>query len=241
MKEKIEIMGIPFLNQPRSELLASYVYPALTSHTKRFVVTANPEIVMLTKEMESYREAVLAADYVIPDGTGIILASKIIGTPLPERIPGFELMTDLIAYADEQGLSCYFLGASKTVNNRVVDKLKEMYPHLRIAGHHHGFFDLDDHEVVEQVVKAKPDLIFVALGAPRQEEWIYRHYQLFDKGVFMGVGGSFDVIAGNVKRAPDIWIKLNLEWLYRLLAQPKRFKRTLKVFEFIIRIIFKRY
>lgn len=241
MTEKIEIMGIPFLNKTREQLLDSYVYPALKTRSKLFLVTANPEIVMLAKEMEDYEETVLRADYVIPDGTGVVLASKIMGTPLPERIPGFELMTDLINYADENGLSCFFLGASKTVNNQLVDNVRKLYPNLKIAGHHHGFFDLEDEDVVEKVVQAEADLVFVALGAPRQEKWITKHYDSFKSGLFMGVGGSFDVLAGNVKRAPKIWIKLNLEWLYRLLTQPQRWKRILKVFEFIFRIIFRRY
>lgn len=233
-------MDILFLNTTKKALLKDYLEPALQQQKKTFIVTANPEIVMKTKEDADYKRIVQSADYVIADGIGIVKASSIKKQPLKERIPGFELMVDLLDYADEKGLRCYFLGATEAVSEKMVETVAEHFPHLIIAGHHHGFFDLDDAQVAEKVKQAQPDLIFVALGLPRQEQWIARHLDDFDKGLFMGVGGSFDTLTGEVPRAPKFWINLNLEWFYRLLKQPFRWKRILKVFQFMILIIFKR-
>ncbi|WP_240795363.1 WecB/TagA/CpsF family glycosyltransferase [Aquibacillus halophilus] len=235
------IMDINFLNKSKQDLLNHHIYPILHNKVKSFIVTANPEIVMRAREDQAYKEAITRADYIIPDGAGIIVASRLLKTPIIERVPGFDLMNDLIAYAEIHSLSCYMLGAKEEVNSKMIGKLKEKHPNLTIAGNHHGYFDMDDRFIVNSVKNAQADLVFVALGFPRQENWITKHYHEFDKGLFMGVGGCFDVLAGEVKRAPDSWIKLNLEWLYRLLKQPFRWKRILKAIEFIIRIQLKRY
>ncbi len=236
-----EIMDISFLNVTKDEILNNHLYKDLLEGNKKFIVTANPEIVMESRNDEYYKNCILSADYVIADGIGIIIASKLQKQPLKERIPGYELMMSLIQHAEKTKKSCFFLGANETVNRKAVEQLKIDYPNLIIAGHHHGFFDLNDEKVVETVKQSNADLVFVALGMPKQEQWITQNIDSFSKGIFMGVGGSFDVVAGEVKRAPDIWIKLNLEWLYRLIKQPFRWKRVLKVFEFIIKIIFKKY
>ncbi|SDK14147.1 WecB/TagA/CpsF family glycosyltransferase [Sediminibacillus albus] len=237
----VSIMDIPFINISQKELLEQYIYPRLDNQQKSYIVTANPEIVMMAKENRSYKQMVMQADFIIPDGTGIVMASKMIKNPIKERMPGFDLMTHLIGYAEDKKLSCYFLGASEQVNNKMVEKLKELHPYLKVAGSHHGFFDLEDRTILEKMQMVQPDFIFVALGSPRQEEWITKYYQEFDKGLFMGVGGSFDVIAGEVKRAPKIWIDLHLEWLYRVIKQPFRWKRILKVFEFMFRMLIRKY
>lgn len=240
-EKHVTIMGIPFVNVTKRKLVDNYLYNRLINKEKTFVVTANPEIVMLARSNDSFNTLIQKADYIVPDGAGVVLASRIIGNPLPERIPGYDLMIDLIKYAEQHQLRCYFLGAKKEVNDKMIDRLAKYYPKLQIAGKNHGFFDLEDVEIVDEIIKTKPDLIFVALGSPNQEKWITKYHHLFDKGLFMGVGGSFDVLAGEVKRAPDLWIRLNLEWLYRLIKQPFRWKRILKVFEFMLRIIFKKY
>ncbi|NLJ19262.1 WecB/TagA/CpsF family glycosyltransferase [Globicatella sulfidifaciens] len=235
--ELVTIFGIPFLNTTKNEFLANFLCKDITHNQKRFIVTANPEIVMQTMENPTYRQCVLQADYIIPDGIGIVMASKKMKTPLKERIPGFEIMMELIAHAETNDLSCYFFGADKETNNRFIEIIKSLHPKLKIAGHHHGYVDINDHKFVDQLRKTKPDFVFVALGMPIQEQWISKYIKYFDKGIFMGVGGSFDVVAGNVKRAPEIWLKFNLEWLYRLVQQPKRWKRVLKVFKFMFTIL----
>ncbi len=236
----VSIMDIEFLNVTQQDFLNNHLFPRLNKREKTFVVTANPEIVMRTKEDATYKQIVQSADYVVPDGAGILLAAKYMKQPLQERITGIELVLALLTFAEEQGLSCYFLGAKASTNEKMVSEMRKQFPQLKIAGHHHGFFDLDDPEIAAEVVRSEADIVLVALGLPRQELWIDRYKDQFAKGLFMGVGGSFDVLAGEVKRAPAGWIKFNLEWLYRIWKEPFRIKRIFKVFEFMIRIILKR-
>ncbi|WP_077330345.1 WecB/TagA/CpsF family glycosyltransferase [Virgibacillus siamensis] len=238
--DTVRIMNLDFINTTQNGFLEDVLDPHLQHGRKCFVVTGNPEIAMRAREDKEYRKAVGAANYVIPDGAGILIAAKYKKQPLKERVAGYDVMRDLLDYANEHRMSCYFLGATEEVNKKAVAEVERQYPHVKIAGRHHGFFALDDHSIVEEVRASGADIVFVALGLPRQEIWIAQHFDVFDKGIFMGVGGSIDVIAGEVKRAPDFWIKLNLEWLYRLLKQPFRFKRILKVAEFMLRIFFKK-
>ena len=239
VEQTVSIMDIDFLNKTKADFLEECLYYRLQQGKKCFVVTANPEIVMKAREDAGYKGIIQSADYIVPDGVGILLAAKIMKQPLQERIAGSDLMMDLLGFAEEQGLSCYFLGAEPDVNDQAVREALKKFPHLKVAGHHHGFFS-DDDQVAETVQQSRPDIILVALGFPRQEEWIAKHIGTFEKGVFIGVGGSLDILAGKVKRAPEKWIKFNLEWLYRILQQPFRVKRIVKVFEFMIRIVFKR-
>lgn len=238
--QKVSIMNINFLNVTKTDFLNHYLFPRLNKGEKTFVVTANPEIVMKTREDPAYKEIVQSANYVIPDGAGILLAAKYMKQPLQERIAGIELVLDLLTFAEKQGMSCYFLGAKDYINEKAVLEMKKRFPDLTIAGNHHGFFDLDDPQIVEDVAQSNADIVLVALGLPRQEVWINQHKGEFSKGLFMGVGGSFDILAGEVKRAPKAWIKLNLEWLYRIVKEPFRVKRIFKVFEFMIRVILKK-
>ncbi|WP_337018002.1 WecB/TagA/CpsF family glycosyltransferase [Oceanobacillus massiliensis] len=238
--KKVTIMDIGFLNASLQDLLHNYLFPRLNRKQKTFVVTANPEIVMKTRENAPYRKIIQSADYVIPDGAGIVMAAKYLKNPLPERIPGYDLMNELIKFAELQGLSCYFLGAKEYVNEKTIVEVEKKFPKLKIAGNHHGYIDINDNSIANSIASTEPDLIFVALGMPKQEQWIAKHFDKFHKGLFMGVGGSFDVLSGELKRAPQKWINLNLEWLYRFLKQPIRFRRLLKVFEFIFKVILRK-
>lgn len=240
IKNEVSIMDIPFVNATRSAFIEQKIRPMLESEEKCFIVTANPEIVMETRRNPEYKKIVQSANFVVPDGVGILLAAKRKKEPLLERIAGFDLMQDLLQLADENRAKCFFLGASEEVNKLVVEKIRHQFPNIKIAGRHHGYFDLGDLRVVEKVKDSDPDFVFVALGYPKQERWIHENLHHFTKGIFMGVGGSFDVIAGKVKRAPDIWIKWNLEWLYRIIQQPFRIKRILPVFKFLFLIYLKR-
>lgn len=237
----VTIMDIKFINVSKKAFLEKHLYPRLLRGEKSYIVTANPEIVMRTREDSHYKHMVQQADYIAPDGAGVVLASKYLKEPVAERIAGFDLMLDLLTFAEKNELTCYFLGAKKNVNDKLIVELKKLYPKLIIAGKQHGYFSMEDQKVVNEVKTTNPDLVFVALGSPRQEQWITNNMHIFSKGLFMGVGGSFDVLAGEVKRAPNIWIKFNLEWFYRLLRQPFRWKRILKAIEFIIRIMFKKW
>ena len=237
--QHVRIMDIPFINESKINVLKS-IHNAIQNKNKKFIVTANPEIVMETRKDKDYKSIIQSADYIIPDGIGILLAAKRKKTPIKERIPGVELMEDMLEYANTHKKTCYFLGAEAKVNHALVKKVKMDYPDLIIGGSHHGFFELNDTSIVEDVKNSNADIIFVALGFPRQEKWIYQNYETFDKGVFMGVGGSFDVISETVKRAPKLWIKLNLEWLYRIIIQPTRVNRIFVVIKFLLLTLFKK-
>src|SRR5699024_5948197 len=145
----IKIMDIPFINETKEEFLTNYVQKAVEKHQKQFIITANPEIVMKTKDDKAYKKIVQSADYVVPDGIGILLAAKRQKTPIKERIPGVELMEDMLNYANKHKKTCYLLGADQKVNKTLINKIIIKYPDLIIGGSHHGFFELDDLAIVE--------------------------------------------------------------------------------------------
>lgn len=235
MQDKINVLGMNFDNQTKQNVLTKLIRN-IEEQKKTFVVTANPEIVMFAKKNPHYQEIVDTANIVIADGIGVVIGSKILKNPLPERIPGYELVTSLLDTAEEKKLRVYFLGASEEVIESLKVKVHNRYPNLVIAGARNGYFEKGDSSVVGEIVQSNPDIVLVALGCPGQEEWIHKNINAFDKGIFIGVGGSFDVLSGKVKRAPVIWQKLNLEWLYRLIKQPSRLKRTLVLPQFLIEV-----
>lgn len=235
--KKVTILDLPFINSSKQNFFENHIIPAVKDNHKLFIVTANPEIVMHAYEDKKYYFTVTRADYIVPDGIGIIIASKIIKKPLKERIPGIELFDEMLQLANDQKKSVYFFGSKDEVVQIAVQNIQREYPNLIVSGYHHGYVDLSDEEVIDDIVQKEPDFIFVALGYPRQEEWIYNNMGKVNKGIFMGVGGSFDVKAGVAKRAPNIWLKLNLEWLYRLIMNPTRLKRMIKLPQFIIQVI----
>ncbi|WP_422123877.1 WecB/TagA/CpsF family glycosyltransferase [Planococcus sp. X10-3] len=193
-----------------------------------FIVTANPEIIMNAVKSPGYHESILQADYIVPDGTGVIMASKILNQPLTEKITGYDLVHTFLAYASEHQKSIYFFGSKEGVASKAVVNAKKLYPHFEIAGTQHGYAGLGE-DVALQIAETKPDFVFVGLGAPLQEKWAADYKHLFPNSILMGVGGSFDVLSGNSKRAPQFWLDRNLEWMYRLLTQPVRFKRMLQL------------
>ncbi|YCI76908.1 WecB/TagA/CpsF family glycosyltransferase [Bacillus sp. R1-10] len=237
MTEKfVEILTIPFIDSNMDEFMNGMIYPRLMNQEKTFVVTANPEIVEYANEHQDYKDIIISADYITPDGVGIIMASKWLNQPLQERITGFDLMNELFRVADEKALKVYLLGAEGSVIEAAALKVKELYPGLELVGYNHGYIDIKDDTLPKSIAELEPDIILTALGFPRQEKWVSRHYALFNKGLFMGVGGSFDVLAGKVNRAPVFWQKMRLEWLYRLIQQPSRWKRMLALPRFVLKV-----
>ncbi|PAL13688.1 WecB/TagA/CpsF family glycosyltransferase [Peribacillus simplex] len=237
MTEKfVELLTIPFIDSNMDEFMNGMIYPRLMNQEKTFVVTANPEIVEYANEHQDYKDIIISADYITPDGVGIIMASKWLNQPLQERITGFDLMNELFRVADEKALKVYLLGAEESVIEAAALKVKELYPGLELVGYNHGYIDIKDDTLPKSIAELEPDIILTALGFPRQEKWVSRHYALFNKGLFMGVGGSFDVLAGKVNRAPVFWQKMRLEWLYRLIQQPSRWKRMLALPRFVLKV-----
>ncbi|MGG0409456.1 WecB/TagA/CpsF family glycosyltransferase [Peribacillus simplex] len=237
MTEKfVEILSIPFIDSNMDEFMNGMIYPRLMNQEKTFIVTANPEIVEYANEHQDYKDIILSADYITPDGVGIIMASKWLNQPLQERITGFDLMNELFRVADEKALKVYLLGAEENVIEAAALKVKESYPGLELVGYNHGYIDIKDDTLPKSIAELEPDIILTALGFPRQEKWVSKHYAFFNKGLFMGVGGSFDVLAGKVNRAPVFWQKMRLEWLYRLIQQPSRWKRMLALPRFVLKV-----
>lgn len=204
-----------------------------------YVVTPNPEIVWLARERSDLMEALNAAELVIPDGIGIIYGARILGTPLKERVPGIELTAKLIRLAAEKGLGVYLLGSKPGVAERAAENLKKDNPGLYIVGTGDGYFR-EDGPVLERIRASGARLILVCLGFPKQELWMYAHRDEVGQALMLGVGGSMDVFAGDVKRAPEAWCRANLEWLYRLLKQPSRLGRMMKLPVFLLSVMWER-
>ena len=190
-----------------------------------FIVTANPETMMKSETDTELNKLLNDKDTIlVPDGIGVVKASKMIGYDVKERIAGIDIANTLLDYGNKLKKTIYLFGSKQEIIDSMKDVLKEKYPNLKLVGSSNGYVQ-DKDKVFEEMSKLKPDIILVALGIPLQEKLIYKHLSLFDKGIFVGVGGSFDVISGHKKRAPQIIIKLNLEWLYRIICEPKRLKR----------------
>lgn len=220
----VSILNVPFINTTNAAFVAQLKQDILAHHN-RFVVTANPEILMYAREHPDYQQVLKQADYITPDGIGVIQGAQILGTPLPERITGYDTLLELLQWGHGQRQRVFFLGAKPEVLKQLVATVKPQYPNLVIAGALDGYYD-DEAAVVDQISAAKPDMIFIATGFPKQEFFIAKYRHRVD-GLWMGVGGSFDVLAGAVKRAPKFWQDHHIEWLYRLIKEPSRFKRML--------------
>jgi N-acetylglucosaminyldiphosphoundecaprenol N-acetyl-beta-D-mannosaminyltransferase len=232
----VKILDTDFINKSFDEMIG-ILAQRINSKEKTFVVTANPEIVMHAKKHEDYRNAIRDANYIVPDGYGIILASRLLKTPIEERVTGYDLTVRLLELANQNGWKVYLLGGKEEVNAAAAMNIEKQYPYLQLVGRHHGFFDLDEKMIPADIKKLQPDIVLVALGVPRQELWTARHINHFSHGIFMGVGGSIDVLAGTVKRAPKIWQTLRVEWLYRLFKQPSRWRRMLALPEFVLEVL----
>lgn len=197
----------------------------LTKNKKMFIVTANPETFMMAEKDESlYKMLDDDETTLVPDGIGVVKAGRSINYDIKERIAGIDIAYKLLEYGNEHKKSIYLFGSKQEVLDMMQEVIKNKYPKLKVAGMTNGYGSDKDTDY-ENVIKAKPDIILVALGIPAQEKLIYKHLNKFKKGIFVGVGGSFDVISGSKKRAPKFFIKHNLEWLYRITTEPSRLKR----------------
>lgn len=197
----------------------------LKNNKKEFIVTANPETFMISMKNKDFYNLLNDKETIlVPDGIGIVKATRKLDYDIKERITGIDIATKLLEYGNELNKTIYLFGSKAEVITSMKEVLKEKYPNLNLVGSSDGYVK-DRDKVFNEIVKLSPDIVLVALGIPYQEEIIYKHLSRFKKGIFVGVGGSFDVISGHKKRAPKIFIKLNLEWLYRIVSEPKRIKR----------------
>lgn len=209
------------------------------------VITLNAEILYQAQADQQLLQLINRADLVTPDGTGVVWASRYLGQPVQERVTGIDLLYSLVPLAAEKGWRIFFLGGVPGVAQAAGQKLKDKYPQLCVAGSCHGYFKIgstEEQQVLKMIKEEQPDLLFVGLGAPRQEFWIR---EKIDQGqltvpVCIGVGGSFDVIAGRVKRAPRWMQRCHLEWLGRLIQEPWRWRRMLALPLFVLKVLRRR-
>ncbi|MBE3563989.1 MAG: WecB/TagA/CpsF family glycosyltransferase [Hydrogenibacillus schlegelii] len=190
-----------------------------------FVATVNAEMLIRAREDAEVLGVLRQADVVVADGIGVVLAARLLGRPLPGRVAGIDLMEALLERAAAAGWPVFFLGARPEVLPRAMAAVRRRHPELVLDGHHGYFTPEEEAAVLEQIAAFRPALLFVGLGAPRQEAWIARHRPQLSAALAMGVGGSFDVLGGAVRRAPLRWQRLGLEWLWRLKEEPWRARR----------------
>ncbi len=229
---RTDVLGVGFDNVTKAEAVERAL-ELIDAREGRYVVTPNPEIVMLAKENPALKEALAGADIVLPDGAGIIKGAAILGRPMKEKVPGIDFACGVMARLAERGGSVYLFGAKPGVAEAAAETLRTKFPGLVISGTSDGYFS-DDGPIIEKIKDAAPDFLLVCLGAPKQELWMAKMSGKLLVGLMVGLGGSLDVFAGTVKRAPEAWQKLDLEWLYRLLKEPRRIGRMMKLPLFVI-------
>ncbi|PKM95106.1 MAG: glycosyltransferase [Firmicutes bacterium HGW-Firmicutes-1] len=237
---KINILGVHFdavtMNEA-TKLALSF----LEDVHKRMIFTANPEIVMEATKNSDFLHIINKGDLIVADGIGVVIGSKIIKNPLPERVAGYDLVQNIFKAIKSTEKTVYFFGAAPGIANKAAKRMMHQHNGLKIVGTHDGYFDKEEEQkILLQINELKPDLLLIGLGAPKQEKWLFDHIEALNVKVCIGVGGSFDVMSGEIKRAPKLFIKLGLEWFYRLITQPTRLKRMMKLPIFLVDVFIHR-
>ncbi|WP_138159517.1 WecB/TagA/CpsF family glycosyltransferase [Peptoniphilus catoniae] len=246
--DKVSIFGVNVLNISFKEAVER-IKELLKEEKFHYIVTPNTEIVMDAKNNPKMKEILNNADMSVPDGIGLIYGSKIRNKPLKERVTGYDLSLEMLNICEKEGYSLYLLGTKPETVKKAYTSLKEQRPKLNLIGYNHGFFkgahtNQAGHEeeikVIEEINRLKPDIIFLGLGYPKQEIWIDTNKDKLNTRLIIGNGGVIDILSGDAKRAPDIFIKLNLEWFYRLITNPSRIKRQMAIPKFLAAVIFNK-
>ena len=231
MNNKLNVLGVN-VDVCTMKEATGFLTSALEADNRFSVYTPNSEIILYAYNNPDYCNVLNGGNLVTADGIGVVYASKILGRPIPERVSGFDLANELLRVSAPMGKTLYLFGGKPGIAEEAGKKINELYPGIKIVGASDGYFDDEkEKEIIEDINNKSPDILFVCLGFPKQEIWIDAHSDLNAK-IVMGIGGSLDVFAGAVKRAPKIYQKLGLEWLYRLIMQPSRFIRMLALPKF---------
>ena len=229
---RTDILGVAFDNVTMAEAV-DRAMALLEREGPHLVVTPNAEIVQQARSDPEFAALIAQADLVLPDGVGVVYASKILGRPLKGRVPGVDFAGALMDRMAKLNKRLFLLGAKPGVAEEAARRLAGQHPGLIVCGTHDGYFQ-EDAPVVQAIRAARADVVFVCLGAPKQEKWAAAHGADTGARLFVGLGGSLDVFAGQVDRAPESWQRLGLEWLYRAIRQPSRFKRIAKLPGFLL-------
>ena len=235
---KIDVMGLKFDSVTMDEAL-SRAEALLRGEKAAYVVTPNAEIAYEALHDVQLREMLNGADLMLPDGAGVVLASKLLRTPVKQKVAGVDFAAGLLGILERNGQSLYLLGGKTGIGELAAQKMLEAHPQLRIAGIADGYFQ-DEAPVIAKINASGADALFVCLGAPKQERFMVQHRQELHVHLMAGLGGSLDAFAGTVQRAPAWMIRLNLEWLYRLIREPKRFRRMLRLPKYLWAVMLKR-
>ncbi len=234
-RDTVEILGVQ-VDRGNFDTALSTAKSYLDTDCAHAIYTPNPEIIMHAYRSPAYTDILNRADMVVPDGIGVVYASKILKKPVRERVAGFELSCAILNYAGQTSKSVYLFGGKPGVAEQAATRISEMYPGIRIAGTNHGYHESYSH-IAAEIAESGADIVLVCLGAPKQESWIDQYKSETGAKILIGAGGSLDVLAGNVKRAPKFFQKLNLEWFYRLISQPSRIGRMLDLPKFAFHVL----
>lgn len=237
MRDTVDILGVK-IDKMNFAQAVDKAEELVGSEGTSVIFTPNPEIVMCAYENSDFRKILNSADLCLADGIGIVYGARILKTPVPERVAGFDVTSELLCRMSKSGGGVFLFGAKPGVAEIAKEKLEEKFPGIQIVGTHDGYFKPEDEDgIVAEINASGARLLLVCLGAPKQEMWIARNLDRLNVNLCMGVGGTLDVFAGTAKRAPKIFIKLNLEWLYRFLKQPTRIVRFVALPRFMIKVI----
>lgn len=237
MRNVVQILGVPIDRITMTQAVDTLV-SSISHGEPKVVFTPNSEILAMAHDDGDLKKALREADMLVPDGFGVVLASYILGTPLPERVAGFDLMQNLLSKADKMNFKVFLFGAAPGIAEQTKINIKNRYPGVDIVGVENGYgYKENEDEIIEKINSVRPDILFVALGAPRQEKWIHSNRSRINAKVCIGVGGSFDVLAGKKKRAPGFMQKYGFEWLYRLVKEPSRYDRVLEIPKFLALVV----
>lgn len=235
---KIDVMGVQFDNITMEEALIEGVALLNTPDTV-YCVTPNAEIVYEAMHDSSFCNLLNNAALVLPDGAGVILGSKLLGTPLKEKVAGIDFAANLLEILENNNKSLYLLGSKPGIGELAAQNMLKKHPALKICGISDGYFK-DEIQVIKTINSVNPDVLFVCLGSPKQEKFMETHQKDLHVSMMIGLGGSLDGFAGTVKRAPKWMIRLQLEWLYRLIKEPRRIGRMMRLPKFILSVLKKR-
>ncbi len=239
MAKYVDVLGFKITTQAKNEIINN-ITESLRNKQRILVFTPNPKMISIAQKDIEQRRALCSADLLLPDGIGVVLASKILQPSVKERICGIDTAQEIIALSVKNGYRIFLLGGKKGVAENAKRNLEMRYKGINICGIHHGYFEKSGKEndgIIEKINDAAPDILFVCFGTPIQEKWIYDNQSILPSvNLFMGIGGSLDVWAGKIKRAPRIIRALSLEWLWRVIIEPKRFKDLLCISSFFISI-----
>ena len=237
MKEIATILGVPVVPYTMDEAVAKLTQDTL-QRKRNFVVTANAEIIMMAQDDKEYKTLLAeTADLILPDGAGTVWAGNYLGYTVPERVAGYDLYLRLLEEAAKHKIPVYFFGGKPGIAEEAEAEGKRRWPGLHVAGCRNGYFSAEEEpDIIEDINRSGATMLFAALGAPKQEKWLAQYRDRLQPCLLMGIGGSFDVLAGKMQRAPKWMQDAKLEWLFRLMKQPSRFGRMLALPKFVFAV-----